>query len=66
MDWMLIVPPIVLCGAGYLVGRVWSFKEYAELQEKNTQLEEKNTQLERDLRRLTTRGPDGRFIRVGK
>lgn len=59
MDWMLIVPPIIMFGAGYIIGRVWSLKEYLEL-------EEKNTQLERDLRRLTTRGPDGRFVRPEK
>lgn len=59
MDWMLIVPPIIMFGAGYIIGRVWSLKEYLELQEKNTQLE-------RDLRRLTTRGPNGRFVRPEK
>ena len=56
MDWLLIVPPIILFGVGYILGRVWSLKEYLEL-------EEKNYQLERDLRRLTTRGPDGRFTK---
>lgn len=59
MDWMLIVPPIIMFGAGYIIGRVWSLKEYLEL-------EEKNYHLERDLRRLTTRGPDGRFVRPEK
>lgn len=59
MDWMLIAPPIIMCGVGYLIGRVWSFKEYLELQEKNTQLE-------RELSRLTTRGPGGRFTKPDK
>lgn len=30
------------------------------------ELREKNAQLERNLRRLTTRGPGGRFVRVTK
>lgn len=56
MDWMLIVPPIILFGAGYVLGRVWSLKEYLEL-------EEKYYLLERDYRKISTRGPDGRFTK---
>jgi hypothetical protein len=29
-------------------------------------LKDENAKLDRDLRRLTTRGPGGRFIRLGK
>lgn len=59
MDWMLIAPPIIMCGVGYLIGRAWSLKEYLELQEKTNQLE-------RELSRLTTRGPGGRFVKTNK
>jgi hypothetical protein len=56
MDWMLLIIPPITAGLGYAIGRIWSLKEYLELQEKYSQLE-------RDYRKISTRGPDGRFTK---